>query len=117
MLQLNWKTRQGTQETAPAVLDLTSSPSTIYLRKNIKKATETDSEGSTHGVFIYDECEIARADYEKEPAAINEIAQLIEQAAASEAMSAELLLNQIDTSTQLDAQDEALADIMLTLIS
>jgi len=44
------------------------------------------------------------------------MAQLIEQAAAADATYAEILLGQADTTEQLDAQDEALADILLNII-
>lgn len=117
MLVMDWKTRQGTQETQPAVLDLTSSPSTVYLRKNVIQTTVKDSDGSKHKVWKYDEVQIAREDYEKEPAAINEIAQLIQQQEYNEATYAEILLGQADATMQLDAQDEALADILLTIIN
>ena len=116
MLEMNWTTRQGTQQQRPVILDTVSSPSTVYLRKNITQATVKETDGSKHKVWSYDEIEIARADYEREPAAINEMAQLIEQQAATEAANAEILLAQTDTQIQLDAQDEALAEILLNII-
>lgn len=115
MLTMNWGQRQGTQEAQPEVLDLTSSPSTVYLRKNIIQTTVKDADGNSTKVWKYDECVLTREDYEREPAAINEMATLIEQAATNDATYAEILLGQADTTEQLDAQDEALADILLSV--
>ena len=117
MLVMDWKTRQGTQKTQPAILDVYSSPSTVYLRKNIAQTTVKNADGTKVKVWQYDECQLTREEYEREPAAINEMAQLIEQAANSDATYAEILLGQADTTEQLDAQDEALADILLSIMS
>lgn len=116
MLVMDWKTRQGTQSKRPEVLDLDSSPSTVYLRKNIAQTTVKGADGTRVKVWQYDECQLTREDYEREPAAINEMAALIEQAAVNDATYAEILLGQADTTEQLDAQDEALADILLNII-
>lgn len=96
-------------------MDLKSSPSTVYLRKNIIQTIVKDADGNSTKVWKYDECVLAREDYEREPAAINEMAALIEQAATNDATYAEILLGQADTTEQLDAQDEALADILLSV--
>ena len=116
MLEMNWTTRQGTQSEQPAVLDLSSSPSTVYLRKNIQQATVKNSDGTKVKVWNYDECQLTRADYDREPAVINQMAELIEAQAANEATYADILLGQADTTEQLDAQDEALADILLNIV-
>ena len=116
MLVMNWKKTQGTQKTQPDILDVYSSPSTVYLRKNIAQTTVKGADGTRVKVWQYDECQLTREDYEREPAAINERAALIEQAAVNDATYAEILLGQADTTEQLDAQDEALADILLNII-
>lgn len=84
------------------------------MRKNITRAT-IHGENSATAVWQYDECQLTREEYDREPAAINEMATLIEQAATNEATYAEILLGQADTTEQLAAQDEALADILLTI--
>ena len=116
MLTMDWKTRQGTQTEKPAILDTASSPKTVYLRKNITQKKVKDTDGTRHSVWEYDEVQISVEDYEKEPAVINEMAQLIEQAENSQSDTAGILLAQAEQQATLEAQDETLADILLNVV-
>jgi hypothetical protein len=110
---MDWKTRQGTQAEKPAILDIVSSPHTVYLRKNIVQKTVKDIQsGNKHKVWEYDEVQFSTAEYEREPVAINEMAQLIEQNKDSQQTYAEILLGQAEQQATLDAQDETLAALL-----
>lgn len=63
MLILEWKKREGTQEQAPAEIDQTSSPSTVYLRRNIEQIEREDGQGNTVKVWQYDEAQVSNAEY------------------------------------------------------
>lgn len=112
---MEWRKSTGTQTQQPAVLDLTSSPSTVYIRKNITKATVRDAEGVKIPVWKYDEAAISRDEYEKNEAIYSELVVMIEQAASAESVYSDVLLQQADAQATLEEQDETLADILLTV--
>lgn len=64
----DWKKVTGTQPDKPEEVDRTSSPSTVYLRKNIEQATREveDSDGKMQTVteWQYDEKEMTVKEYE-----------------------------------------------------
>lgn len=115
MLKMEWKTVHGTQTERPSILDLESSPTTVYLRKNIERVKVSD-EFDTHYEWWYEECEIPIEYYNAEPMAINEMAGLIEYQIGNDEVMADMLLGQVEQSEQLEAQDEALAEILLNVI-
>ncbi len=48
----------------PQLVDITSSPTTVYLRKNVASQEVTDVEtGSTHTEYRYDEAAISKDEY------------------------------------------------------
>ena len=52
-------------DTMPDETDTESSPTTVYLRKNIHTEERTDPEtGETRIVFVYDEAKVSRKDYD-----------------------------------------------------
>lgn len=58
-----WKKITGTQPEAPAEVDAVSSPTTVYLRKNIKQITQTNENGESVQMWEYDEREMSVAEY------------------------------------------------------
>ena len=64
----DWKKVTGTQPDKPEEVDRTSSPSTVYLRRNIKQTTREieDSDGKMQTVteWQYDEKEMTVEEYE-----------------------------------------------------
>lgn len=112
---MEWRKATGTQTTQPAVLDLDSSPSTVYIRKNITKATVRDGEGVKIPVWKYDEAAISRDEYDRNEAIYSELVVMIEQQAANDEVYGDVLLQQADAQETLAEQDETLADILLTL--
>lgn len=58
-----WKKITGTQPESPAEVDAVSSPTTVYLRKNIKQITQTDENGESVQLWEYDEREMSVAEY------------------------------------------------------
>lgn len=116
MLQMDWKTRQGTQAEKPAILDTVSSPHTVYLRKKITQKIVKDIDGVKHKVWEYDEAQLSAEEYQKEPAVINEMAQLIEQAEENQQAYADILVARAEQQATLEAQDETLADILVNVI-
>lgn len=57
-------TRTGTQTERPLAVDTVSSPTTVYLRKNIHRATKVDN-NTTIEVWEYDEMKLTLAEYEQ----------------------------------------------------
>lgn len=56
---------QSESDTMPEDIDTTSSPTTVYFRKNIHTEERTDTEtGETRTVFVYDEANVPRCDYD-----------------------------------------------------
>ena len=52
-------------DTMPEEIDITSSPTTVYLRKNIHTEERQDIETeTTRTVYVYDEAKVARQDYD-----------------------------------------------------
>ena len=51
-------------DTMPEDIDTVSSPTTVYIHKNIHTEERTDPEtGETRTVFVYDEAKVPRQDY------------------------------------------------------
>lgn len=62
MLNIDYK--QVESDTMPDEIDTMSSPTTVYLRKNIRTEERTDPEtGETRTVFVYDEAKMPRQEY------------------------------------------------------
>lgn len=60
MLNLEYKKRQGFMQEAPLEVDKTSSPSTVYLRKDIKKI-EAVEDTAEH--WEYEEAQLTKEEY------------------------------------------------------
>lgn len=62
----DWKTVTGTQPECPAEVDKESSPTTVYLRKNIRQVEQKEAEdsGETVSVWQYEEQELTVQEYE-----------------------------------------------------
>lgn len=62
----DWKTATGTQLERPAEVDRESSPTTVYLRKNIRQVEQKKAENSeeTVSVWQYEEQELTAQEYE-----------------------------------------------------
>lgn len=63
-----WKKITGTQPECPAEVDAVSSPTTVYLRRNIKQITQTDENSTASGaesvqMWEYEEREMTVAEY------------------------------------------------------
>ena len=65
MKELQWKEHEGYQEERPLEVDTESSPTTVYLRKNIEEVPNVDPEGGeTEGThWRYDEAELTPEEY------------------------------------------------------
>ncbi len=62
--KLEWKSVKGSQSQIPLEIDDTSSPCTVYLRKNIKKEIEETEEGPV-SYYVYDEVSLTKDEYEE----------------------------------------------------
>lgn len=60
----DWKVVQGSQLNKPEEFDVTSSPTTIYQRKNIQKVTVENNDSSTE-LWQYEERELTIEEYNK----------------------------------------------------
>ena len=62
MISLNYYKSES--DTMPEEIDTSSSPKTVYLRKNIRAEERKDPEtGETHTVFVYAEAKMPRQEY------------------------------------------------------
>lgn len=60
----DWKVVQGSQLNKPEEFDVTSSPTTIYQRRNIQKVTVENNDSSTE-LWQYEERELTIEEYNK----------------------------------------------------
>lgn len=63
MLKIVWKEVVGNQEKKPALTDTTSSPTTVYIRKNVKRVLITQPEGNSAYAWQYEEAALTMAEY------------------------------------------------------
>lgn len=62
MIELNWYKSES--DGYPEDVDMTSSPTTVYIRKNIEEVERMDdASGVTRTVYVYDEAKLSHADY------------------------------------------------------
>ena len=64
MLKIDWKTVTGTQEKKPLLEDTVSSPTTVYIRKNVKRVLLTQPDGSAGYGWQYEEAALTLEAYE-----------------------------------------------------
>ena len=62
---MNWTEHDGYQSEMPLEVDTTSSPTTVYLRRNIEEVTETDEQGVAVTHWHYEEAELTTDEYEE----------------------------------------------------
>lgn len=61
----DWKTVHDSRAEKPPVIDMTTSETTVYERKNIRQETTTGPmEGETVTEWVYEEREYTRAEYD-----------------------------------------------------
>lgn len=63
MVKLIWKEVVGNQEKKPALTDTKSSPTTVYIRKNVKRVLITQQDGSSAYAWQYEEAALNLAEY------------------------------------------------------
>lgn len=63
MLKIVWKEVVGNQEKKPTLTDTTSSPTTVYIRKNVKRVLITQPDGSSAYDWQYEEAALTLAEY------------------------------------------------------
>ena len=61
MIMLNYI--KSYSDERPDDVDFTSSPTTVYIRKNIVEKTITDESGDSRVTYEYDEAKLSRNDY------------------------------------------------------
>ena len=63
-MELEWYESEGTQEVAPAPVNLDWSEVLVYLHRNVERVTKEDPvSGETYEVWQYEEAVLSRADY------------------------------------------------------
>lgn len=63
MLKIVWKEVVGNQEKKPALTDTASSPTTVYIRKNVKRVLITQPDGASAYAWQYEEAALTLAEY------------------------------------------------------
>lgn len=61
MLSLNYYKSES--DTMPDEIDTVSSPTTVYLRRNIRTEERTDDMGEKRTVYVYDEAKVSKTEY------------------------------------------------------
>ena len=74
-MQITWRTTKGTQSKKPVAIDTTSSPSTVYLRKNIAQIEEKSGE-ETIKAWQYEEAQLTLEEYAQYQAELEECSTL-----------------------------------------
>lgn len=59
-----WKTVKGTMTEEPKAVDMTTSPTTVYERRNIKKVVVKDNENNGVEMWEYEERQMSIEEYE-----------------------------------------------------
>ncbi len=73
MLKIEWKNVDSSADSRPAEVDTTSSPSNVYVRKNIVKQTlEDETTGDTYTMWNYDEAKLTTSEYVEYQAELND---------------------------------------------
>lgn len=60
-----WREVFGTEAEQPEEFDTTASPTTVYQRRNIKKATKEDADGKKITGWQREEREMSREEYDR----------------------------------------------------
>lgn len=63
-MEITWKKVTGCQPQKPLEVDAVSSPTTVYLRKNINQ-TEISSEEGSGRMWEYEEAQLTKEEYEE----------------------------------------------------
>lgn len=95
---MEWYSAESTAEEKPKELDITSSPETVYMRRNITQQPVIDEEGEEVGKkWVYKECTQNKAEYEQQQATLTSpVTTMIMQEIAS------LQLAQAETQITLE---------------
>ena len=99
---VNYKTVKGYQQERPSEVDVESSTSTVYLRKNIERKTEKDEKGEEISFWQYDEAQLSVEDfatYCSVKGLLNDSTSEENSVALMDAMTA--LSEQVDSLTKL----------------
>lgn len=62
---MEWIKREGTQTEHPADLDITSSATTVYQRRNQKQEERENQDGTKELIWTYEEMEMSREEYDR----------------------------------------------------
>ena len=114
-MQISWKQVIGYQQTKPEELDTISSPSTVYLRKNVKQV-EVETGDERVSAWSYEEAQLTREEYKEyqlEQADMEKLgykAQEENQEVLMEAV-ADMFTQQLDLQVNQMIIMDALADI------
>ena len=62
-MELKWREVEGTQTERPKEIDTTSSPRTVYVRRNISQQVKTQENGENMTVWKYEEATLTLSEY------------------------------------------------------
>lgn len=63
---------QSESNTMPAEVDLESSPTTVYFRRNIREVERENDRGEKYTVYVYDEATMPKSEYASHQAYTNQ---------------------------------------------
>lgn len=114
-MQITWQTVVGTQAAKPQEIDTTSSPTTVYLRKNIKRVDVKMGE-ETIKAWQYEEAQLDQEQYEEFQKELDDLNSLAnKQAEENSLILMEALAESYDQQATIQENQliimEAIADL------
>jgi hypothetical protein len=108
---ITYKEVEGTQAEKPQAVEIGST--TVYLRKNITRATKENTDGETYKVWKYEEAALTLAEYEKYKELLEEMESPAIQQLREE--NTELMAALADIYERVEEQDAKQLYIMAAL--
>lgn len=91
---MEWLKVEGTQVEKPLELDTTSSPTTVYHRRNIERVEETEEQAAK---WVYEEAQQSKEEYEKQQKELDSpLTKLLMQSINEVSAKTEMLQLQIE---------------------
>lgn len=109
-----YRAAEGTQAEKPPVMEVNGN--TVYVRKNVKRITKETEQGTVKA-WSYEEAQLTVAEYMQHQVAIANNLQAAEAGEAQADAYAEILLGQADIEIAQQEQDDALAEILLSIVA
>lgn len=110
----SYRDAEGTQAEKPPVMEINGN--TVYVRKNVQRITKETEQGAVE-VWKYKEAQLTVEEYMQHQVAIVNNLDVADAGEVQADAYAALLLGQADIAIVQQQQDDALAEILLSLVT